>query len=331
MKTITGILVTCALVIPASPAAAQGDIQDQVERIVSSALTIAADALDSVVEDRADRAARQRGGPGRDDRGPAYTEKFEKTVRLGRNGRLELLSYSGDVEIVGGSGEDVKVTATKSTHSGNEQAARAALSAMAIEINERPGAVAIQAKPTSGRSNSVEVNYVISVPAGTSLDLKTYSGDVTIRSMSGDIRLKSYSGDVVVREGKPASIDLDSVSGDVSLEQIDSERVKVNSLSGDVVFKGKLSKTGRYDLSTNSGDVQVVTDGGASFEVEARTFSGDVTSDFPLKLGGNFSSQLSGNNSRGARRNNDIRGIANDGGALLTLHSFSGDILISKR
>lgn len=326
MKTITGILMTCSLVIPASPAAAQGDIQAQVERIISSALTIAADALDGVADDR---AARQR-GPGRDDRGPAYTEKFEKTVRLGRNGRLELVSYSGDVEVIGGSGDDVRITATKSARSGNEQTARAALTAMAIEVNERPGAVAIQAKPTSGRSNGVGVDYVITVPAGTSLDLKTYSGDVTIRSVAGDVHLKSYSGDVVIRDGKPASIDLDSISGDVSLEQIDSERVKVNSLSGDIIFKGKLSKTGRYDLSTNSGDVQVVTDGGASFEVEARTFSGDVSSDFALKLGGSPANALSGN-TRGARRNNDIRGIANDGGALLTLHSFSGDILISKR
>jgi DUF4097 and DUF4098 domain-containing protein YvlB len=60
--------------------------------------------------------------------------------------------------------------------------------------------------------------------------------------MAGDIHLKSYSGDVVIREGKPTSIDLDSISGDVSLEQIDSERVKVNSLSGDVIFKGKLRR-----------------------------------------------------------------------------------------
>jgi hypothetical protein len=329
MKTITGIVMTCALVIPASPAAAQGDIQNQVERIVSSALTIAADALDNLADDRAGRAQRQRGAD-RDDRGPAYTDKFEKTVRLGRNGRLELRSYSGDVEIVGGAGDEVKITATKIAHGSSEATARASMTAMAIEVNERPGAVSIQAQPTRGRSISVDVNYIISVPAGTSLDLTTYSGDVTTRNMTGDVRLKTYSGDVVVRDGKPTDIEIDCTSGDVSLEQVDSERVQVHALSGDIVYKGKLSKTGRYELRTNSGDVQVVTDGGASFELEARTFSGDVTSDFALKLGGNLSTSLTGNN-RGARRNNDIRGIVNDGGAFLSLHSLSGDILISKR
>jgi DUF4097 and DUF4098 domain-containing protein YvlB len=325
MKTITGILISYALAVPPAPAAAQGDVQHQVERIVSSALTLAADALDDLVDAR---AARQRGPQVRDDRdrGPEYTEKFEKTVRLGRNGRLELTSLSGDVEIAGGSGEEAKITATKTTRGNNEQNARAALSAMAIEVNERPGGVAIAAQPTRGRTNSVEVDYVITVPSGTTLDLKTYSGDVTIRNMTSDVHLKSYSGDVVVRDGKP-TIDLESISGDVSIEQIDSERVKVNSISGDVIFRGKLAKTGRYELSTNSGDVQVITDGGASFEVEARTFSGDVSSDFAMKLGVAPSSF----GPRGTRRSNDIRGTVSDGGALLSLHSFSGDILLTKR
>ena len=121
MKTITGILVAYALAAPAAPAAAQGHYEYQIERIISSALTLAADALDDAV---ADRAARQRGpARGRETRGPEYSEKFDKTVRLGRNGRLELLSYSGDVEIAGGSGEDVRITATKTVHSSNEQTA----------------------------------------------------------------------------------------------------------------------------------------------------------------------------------------------------------------
>jgi DUF4097 and DUF4098 domain-containing protein YvlB len=328
MKTITGILITYALVFPPAPAAAQGDLGRQVERIVSSALTLAADALDDLVDERDPRAARQRSGD-RNDRGPEYTEKFEKTVKIGRNGRLELTNYSGDVEVTGGTGEDIKITATKVTHATSEQTARAALSAMTIDVTERPGVVTVAAQPTRGRSNGVEVNYVIAVPAGTSVELRTFSGDVTIRNVSGgDVRLKSYSGDVVVRDGKLTGIEIDCTSGDVAIEQVESDRVQVSSLSGDIVYKGKLSKSGRYDLRSNSGDLQVVTDGGASFNVQAATFSGDVASDFPMKLG-NIPSSFAGG--RGARRNNDITGVVNDGGAQLSLHSLSGDILITKR
>jgi hypothetical protein len=325
MKSITGILITYALVFPSAPAAAQGDLGRQVERIVSSALTLAADALDDLVDERDPRAARQRD---RDDRGPEYTDKFEKTVKIGRNGRLELMNYSGDVEVTGSTGDDVRITATKVTHASSEQTARAALSAMMIDVTERPGVVTVSAQPTRGRSNGVEVNYVIAVPAGTSVELRTFSGDVTIRSVSGgDVRLKSYSGDVVVKDGKLTGVEIDCTSGDVAIEQVESDRIQVSSLSGDIVYKGKLSKSGRYELRSNSGDIQVVTDGGASFNVQAATFSGDVTSDFPMKLG--IPSSFAGG--RGARRNNDITGVVNDGGAQLSLHSLSGDILISKR
>jgi DUF4097 and DUF4098 domain-containing protein YvlB len=327
MKTITGILVAYALAAPAAPAAAQGHYEYQIERIISSALTLAADALDDAV---ADRAARQRGpARGRETRGPEYTEKFDKTVRLGRNGRLELTNLSGNVEITGGSGDDVKVSATKVAHAADEQTARTALTATTIEVIERSGVVTISAQPTRGRSTSVEVNYVISVPTGTSLALRTYSGDVTVTNVSSDIRLNSLSGDIVVKDGKPSMIEIDSVSGDVSLEQAESERIQVNSVSGDIVFKGKLAKTGRYEFKTHSGDVQVITDEGASFVLEAGTLSGDVSSDFALKLTGSGTSFLP--RDRGPRRNGDIHGVVSDGGAVLSLHSFSGDILISKR
>lgn len=327
MKTITGILVTYALVVPASPAAAQSNLGYQIDRIINSALTLAADSLDELVDERADR--QQRGDRGRADRGPEYTEKVERTVKIGRTGRLELTNFSGDIEVTGGSGEDAKITATKVTHSTSEATAKTSLSNMAVEIEERAGGVVISAQPTRGRSSGVDVNYVITVPAGASLDLKTYSGDVTIRSVSGDVRLKSYSGDVVVRDSKPADLEIDATSGDISLEQVESDRVRVNTLSGDVVLKGKLSKTGHYELRSTSGDVQIVTDKDASFQVEAGTFSGDITSDFPLKLGGNIQASSFGPG-RGPKRST-IRGVAGDGGAVLSLQSLSGDILITKR
>jgi hypothetical protein len=337
MKSITGMLMLSALVVPASPAAAQGNLQYQIERIADYALTIAADALGELVDERDDRArrdrdGRQRGpGRGRDDRdrGEQFTDTVNKTVRLGRNGRLELESLSGDVEIIGGTGDDVRVTATKSIHSNNESTARRALNATEVQIAERPGLVTISAGPTQGRVSSVEVDYVISVPSGTSVSVDSFSGDISVRNITGDLQVNSKSGDVVVKDAKPRIAEIEIVSGDVSLEQVDSERVQVKSVSGDITLIGRLARNGRYDLGTHSGDIQVVPVGNPGFEIEARTFSGDVSSDFPLKLRPGLTNLR--DTGRGPNRNNDIRGTVNDGGAVLSLHSFSGDILINKR
>lgn len=333
MKTITGVLVLSALVVPSTPAAAQGNLAYQIERIVDYSLTIAADALGDLVDDRADRQDRQR-GPGargdRGDRGLEFTEMFTKTVRLGRNGRLELENVSGDVEVTGGGGDDVKITATKRVHAPNESAGRSALSAIEIQVADRAGVVSITAGPTRGRFSAGEIDYVISVPSGTTLSLKTLSGDVTVTGIAGDAHLNTLSGDVVIKNARPRDVEIEVVSGDVSLEQVDSERVHVKSVSGDIILIGKLAKTGRYDLSTHSGDIQIIPEGNPGFDLEAATFSGDVSSDFALRLRGSLNSNLAPDRKSG-RRNSDVRGTANDGGALLSLQSFSGDILITKR
>ena len=332
MKTITGVLMMSALVLPSAPASAQGHLQYQIERIADYALTIAADALGELVEERADRQRddRQDRRGTRDDRGPEFTDTFTRTVRLGRNGRVELENLSGDVEVTGGSGEDVRITATKRIRARDESAGRGALNATIIEVNERAGVVTISAQPTRGRFGSVEVDYLISVPTGTNVSLKTISGDLTVRNIAGDLRLNSTSGDVVVSDAKPRGLDIEVVSGDVSLERVDSERVQVEAVSGDIVLIGKLAKTGRYDLSTHSGDIQVIPEGNADFDLEAATFSGDVSSDFALKLRGVIPNNF-GPSGRGPRRNNNVRGSVNDGGAALVLKSFSGDILLTKR
>jgi hypothetical protein len=334
MKTITGVLVLSALVVPSTPAAAQGNLAYQIERIVDYSLTIAADALGDLVDDRAsrdrdERQDRQRGPGARGDRGPEFTEMFTKTVRLGRNGRLELDNLSGDVEVTGNGGDDVKITATKRVHAPNESAGRGALNAIEIQVTDRAGVVSISAGPTRGRFSSGEIDYIISVPTGTNLSLKTVSGDVSVRNITGDLVVNSFSGDVVVGDARPRAIEIELVSGDVSLEKVDSERVHVKSVSGDIILTGKLAKTGRYDISTHSGDIQVIPEGNPGFDLEAATFSGDVSSDFGLRLGGGRNNLNPGD--RGSRRNNNIRGTVNDGGATLSLHTFSGDILITKR
>jgi DUF4097 and DUF4098 domain-containing protein YvlB len=331
MKTITGVFVLSALVGPSNPASAQGNLAYQIERIVDYSLTIAADALAELVDDRADRddrQDRQRGRGGRDDRGPEFTETFNRTVRLGRTGRLELENVSGDVEVTANSGDEVRITATKRVRARDEATGRATLSATEIQVVERAGLLTISSGPTRGRFNSIEVDFVISVPSGTALSLQTVSGDVIVTGLAGDAQLKTMSGDVVLKNARPRDVEIEVVSGDVSLEQVDSERVQVKSLSGDIILAGKLAKAGHYELKTNSGDIQVIPEGNPGFNVEAATFSGDVSSDFPLKLIGRNSFTPA---DRGSRRNNDVRGTVNDGGAVLSLHSLSGDILITKR
>jgi DUF4097 and DUF4098 domain-containing protein YvlB len=222
--------------------------------------------------------------------------------------------------------------------------------------------------PRERRNFSVSVDYTVTVPrwAGVSVrsvsgDLKavtidgvlateTVSGDViinqagqleTAKSVSGDlavdgaasqsdVALASVSGDVSVKAVKARGIDANSVSGNVEFADVATGRLRVKSVSGDLAFGGPLEKGGRYSLQSHSGDVTVYTDGKTGFELKAGTFSGDVTSDLKITstFGGEPPSDAPPGRHPGRGPGQRVSGTFGDGGALLEVNTFSGDVRI---
>jgi len=82
-------------------------------------------------------------------------------------------------------------------------------------------------------------------------------------------------------------------------------------------------RTGRYQLQTHRGDIRVIPSGDAGFDLEAMTFSGDLRSDFVLKL-----PQQPRPGPRPVQR--ILRGTFGDAAAALTATSFGGNIIIVK-
>ena len=315
---------------------------------------------------RASQAAREAERRRREEsrRGPEYTEQISKTLRLGRNGTFDLQNLSGDIVVTGGGGNDVRVEATKRVRHPNESEGKALLQSIEVRIEERNGNVEVRTNYPR-RNWSGGVDYTVTVPRDANVVLRSISGDVRVSTLNGELRVESYSGDVVassvrrIRQAKTISgdleivdsdgddvsgsttsgsiiargikartVDLQSISGDLRLTDVESDRTFVKTVSGDVEFSGRLSKNGRYEFQSHSGDVRVSPLGSQGFSLEASTFSGDLRSDYPLTLqGGN---QVT--SGFGPRRNpRAVRGSFGEGGALLTLQSFSGSITIVKR
>ena len=62
------------------------------------------------------------------------------------------------------------------------------------------------------------------------------------------------------------------------------ERVEARSVSGNIEFDAPLSKGGRYEFTSHSGDIRLAVLGSTGFELDANTFSGSVRSDLPVTL-----------------------------------------------
>jgi lia operon protein LiaG len=116
------------------------------------------------------------------------------------------------------------------------------------------------------------------------LSLDTGSGSVHATNVTGDqLVFDTGSGDVIVRGARAQRISADTGSGGVTLSGVASPSVHVDTGSGDV----RLALTQDIevlDVDTGSGSVTIQAPPtlGASLRIE--TGSGDIDSDFPLRV-----------------------------------------------
>lgn len=300
--------------------------------------------------------------------GDEQTDRVTQTYKVGPDASLDLSNFSGDVRVTGGGGNEIKVEAVKKARRRDSDDAKDLLSQLRVEINNVGGRVEVRTvNPRTGGRSYTNVDYTITVPATVMVSLKTVSGNIEVVNVRGEVRAEAISGDVtvtgtpnvalaktvsgtvtardissaatltlasvsgnIVTGGlKAKAIDAGTVSGDLLLRGLQVERLDAKSVSGNIEFGAPLVRGGRYTFNSHSGDVRVAVTNGAGFELDANTFSGSIRSDFPITLRTDPDSRDSrGNRGREART---VRGSFGDAGAILSVRSFSGSVVISKQ
>ena len=129
-----------------------------------------------------------------------------------------------------------------------------------------------------------------------SAKIKTASGDVGLERVERDVELKSASGDLAVTRAGGAA-EIQSASGDVALLDVGGP-AKVRTASGDVFVRAAATDVtvntasgdqrveavaaGRVELKSASGDLWVGVRQGSRVWVDARSLSGDTSSELDL-------------------------------------------------
>jgi len=309
-------------------------------------------------------AARSAAYQGR-DRGPEQTDRFSRKLKLGRDGRVSISNISGEIVVTGGSGDEVSIDAVKRTRGDQSQLAN-----VRITVDDRAGRVDVRTEYEMGRSrnNNVSVDYTVTVPSGAAVELKSVSGSIKVSGVRGAVRAESVSGDVTTTDTpkvelaksvsgdvtlsgiqidgdlsassvsgsvrakgvKAHSLDLGSVSGDLTVSDVTCDRLSAKSVSGGFEYSGNIARGGVYDVNLHSGTARFVLANATGFELTANTFSGNIRSDLPLTIGGDQDRDRDNRTHRGPG-NRAIRATFGDGSATLTVHTFSGDIVIARR
>ncbi|MEX2181564.1 MAG: DUF4097 family beta strand repeat-containing protein [Gemmatimonadaceae bacterium] len=267
-------------------------------------------------------------------------DRIDTTVVLGRGGAVHLGLVSGEIRVVGSQRPDVHISAT--------------LERGRLERSFTPGRASITARAVGGRMGTGR--YEVSVPIGTrvtatsvsgSIDIRatraevtarTTSGDITVhdavdrietssvsgeidvRNVSGRLRIETVSGDISVSNAS-GDASVESVSGTIALRRSQLDGIRASAVSGSISYEGPLSPTGSYRINTHSGSVVLTLPANVGATLELETFSGRISSDFPLTL-------LPGEGT--GRRNRRMEFTLGSGGARVIAGAFSGSITIRR-
>ena len=291
------------------------------------------------------------------------TERFSRTAHLDQNGTFDLTNVTGDIVITGTTGRDVTIEAIKRVERPNPRAARALLAMIDIQVTEQANRLEVRTIVPRPRNFPGSVDFTVAVPEDASVLVKTITGTIRASSLNGELRAdtvvgsisvsgvrklaalkcvtgdveisdaeaddpvtaSTVSGNVMVRGLRARAVQLTSVSGNIHIEDAQTERMMVKTVQGNLDYTGDLSRSGRYEFNSHSGDIRLVLSGNTGFEVLANTFSGMVRSDFVFNRGRSRSEGAA------VQRPRSLRGAFGDASAMVALRAFSGNISLARR
>jgi DUF4097 and DUF4098 domain-containing protein YvlB len=184
----------------------------------------------------------------------------------------------------------------------------------AVRVEQHGREIVIEHRKRFGLAHGDEYEIRVAAPNGTDADLNVASahvealgrlGTVEVNSASGDVEIEHAGGSVRVRAAsgdvRVASVDgranVNTASGDVELGRVGGEvtarsasgavhvaeaaaGIRINTASGDQVIDSVVA--GKVELKSASGDCRVGIKQGSRLYVNARSMSGETSSELEL-------------------------------------------------
>jgi Putative adhesin len=284
------------------------------------------------------------------------TRTVEKTFTVQPGGDLKVQTSGGDIQVLTGTDNEVKVTARQKINTDSEARADELLKDLDLTIEQQANNVTAKAKYGKGTgwhwgSTPVTVSFTVVVPKHYNVDLNTSGGDIGLESISGQARLRTSGGnlkldriegavdggtsggDISLREGT-ASVKLNTSGGNIHVDRAGGE-ADLSTSGGDIVID---SVRGRLSASTSGGDIRASIEGSLKGSCDLSTSGGNVTVSVEKSAAFDLKSRTSGGNvdadgltiaiEKGGLRKSSLSGKVNGGGPELSLGTSGGDIRI---
>jgi DUF4097 and DUF4098 domain-containing protein YvlB len=240
-----------------------------------------------------------------------YVGDVRLEVKVPRYADLETLEGSrADIEV-----SDVDGATLINAGNGDIRGTRVGL----LKIGRHRGDVTVREVKGDLTARSFNGEVFVENVAG-SVDVAAMNGDLRVQNAGGDVRANSAAGDIEIRCAKGRA-EVSSASGSITLVGVGGD-AEASTASGEVIFRGPIRAGGNYRFKSISGDVAMTMQPDTpGFTATLSTYSGEIVTDFPLKV----ESPL-----QGRPLNRHMTGVYGNGQAKLSLDSFSGTVKIAK-
>jgi len=204
--------------------------------------------------------------------------QFNRSLNLSAD-RLSAVEFdvgAGSLEIVGTSGDEIKINATIESDDFRdmENLVEYFENKMKFSIERQSEYAMVYAKSKEsfnwGKSKNVMIHLQVELPKDMDLEVDDGSGSMTIENIggmvaiddgSGTITLRNIANDVEVEDGS-GSLFMDNIQGDVSIED-GSGTIELKRISGSVTVEdgsGGIHATdvgGNFRVDDGSGEIEV--------------------------------------------------------------------------
>ena len=218
-------------------------------------------------------------------------QRLSRNYPAGKNVRLELRNISGTITVETWAKDEIRITAEMDTRKATFNP-RQTESGLVIDI------------VGDNRGKDVgDMNFKIQLPARSSVDLETRSGQISVTNIQGElVRAHIWT------------------SGDITLANINAARVFATNTIGDIYFDGECASGGTYEFKSGKGNITLRLPANCGFRLVATAPTKEI------KMGPFWhpGMKLMGEGRR-------IIGDVGDGRASVTVTDYQGNINFLRR
>jgi len=173
---------------------------------------------------------------------PSAAQTFSRAFAVSpERSELEVVNQVGTIKVTGGANPNkIVINARHGEGAAKIDATQNDLGKVKVEVTGR------------GR-----VDFEISVPTSSSIDLLSYQGAIVVTNLAGAVRARVTDGDIQIAGLRSARVDASCTQGNVS-------------------FSGEVLPSGSYKLKSFSGRVDAILPADADFKLSASSFRGGM-------------------------------------------------------